>query len=186
MRIFAWPLAVALALILGSAALLGLVVHSGPSGGGAAQIGLPTNVGDEAVASARSGGFQLISYPVPPISARHIITDPGINSPLVLAVNGRQVAVAGHVTCTKGDDYEIQTTATQSTTGALAHGRIEGRCSGRTDQYQAPTWVYDEALFEPGPAQVCGLLITRNGGKVSDVFQWCRKENVDLQPTNAS
>lgn len=129
MRIFAWPLAVALALILGSAALLGLVVHSGPSGGGAAQAGLPTNV---------------------------------------------------------GDDYEIQTTATQSTTGALAHGRIEGRCSGRTDQYQAPTWVYDEALFEPGPAQVFGLLITRNGGKVSDVFQWCRKENVDLQPTNAS
>ena len=39
----------------------------------------------------------------------------------------------------------------------------------RTDQYQAPTWVYDEALFEPGPAQVFGLLITRNGGKVSDV-----------------
>jgi hypothetical protein len=186
-RILVWPFAIALALMLGVLALFSLVVLVvGPAHRGAAQVSLPTDLDLGWVAAEGKGGYQTIAYSVPPITARRIISDPGIFSPLVLTNNGRQVVVTGHVTCVKGDDYEIQTTATQSTTGALARGRVEGRCSDRTDKFEAPTWVYDEALFEPGPAQVCGLLVTRNRGKVSDVFQWCRKENVDLRPTNAS
>ena len=56
--------------------------------------------------------------------------DPGINSPLVLMHNGREVLVTGHVSCVKGDDYEIQATATQSTTGARCARQDRGPLLG--------------------------------------------------------
>jgi hypothetical protein len=40
---------------------------------------------------------------------------------------------------------------------------------------------FDEALFAPGDAQACAFMITRAQNKVTDVFQWCRKEDVNLQ-----
>jgi hypothetical protein len=80
----------------------------------------------------------------------------------------------------RGEDYEIQTAVTQSSTGALSRGRTQGRCSGRIEQFEAATWIYDEALFETGTAQACAMIITRARNKVTDVFQWCRKEDVTL------
>lgn len=180
-------LGIAVTFALGALALLGLVVVAiGSPDRGSDRARLPTGLDEEWVVSEREGSLQLISFPEPQISARRVISDPGINSPLVLTQNGREVLLTGHVTCSKGDDYEIQTAVTQSTTGALARGRMQGRCSGRTESFEAPTWVYDEALFVAGPAQACGVLITRTRSKVSDVFQWCRKTDVDLRTTSTS
>lgn len=73
---------------------------------------------------------------------------------------------------------------------ALSRSLVHCRAANDIPASAQPKWpaghgVRPRQLFEPGPAQVCGLLITRTGGKVSDVFQWCRKEDVDLQPLNA-
>lgn len=65
-------------------------------------------------------------------------------------------------------------------------GRTQGRCSGRPEQFEAATWVYDEALFKAGAAQACAMLIIRTRNKVTDVFQWCRKEDVNLLTTGSS
>jgi hypothetical protein len=40
-------------------------------------------------------------------------------------------------------------------------------------------------LFEAGTAQACAMIITRARNKVTDVFQWCRKEDVDLLITDS-
>ena len=181
MRIHVWRLAIAVTLTLGALVLLGLgVAVIGLSDYGTDQTGLQADLAEGSIASGREDGFHLASYSLSGVSARRIITDPGINSPLVLTQNGREVLVTGHLACTRGEDYEIQTTVTQSSTGALSRGRVQGRCSGQTQQFEAATWVYDEALLQLGTAQACAMLITRAQDKVTDVFQWCRKENVAL------
>jgi hypothetical protein len=53
-------------------------------------------------------------------------------------------------------------------------------------QLTRSNWVDDEALFEAGAAQACAMLITRARNKVTDMFQWCRKEDVTLLTTGAS
>jgi hypothetical protein len=187
MRIHVLRVGMAVVLTLAALALVGLAVAAVDlSNHKAGQARLPAGPEEEWVASGREGGFRMMSYPSAGVSARRIITDPGINSPLLLTQNGRQVLVTGHFRCVSGDDYEIQTAVTQSSTGALSRGRTQGRCSGRAQQFEAATWVYDEALFQAGAAQACAMIITRTRNKVSDVFQWCRKENVDLRTTGSS
>jgi hypothetical protein len=186
MRTHVLRVGIVVALTLGALAFLGLVVAVADlSGRGTNQARLLANLDKWQVASGREGGFWITSYPLAGVSARRIITDPGINSPLILTQNGREVLVTGHFDCQSGEDYEIQTAVTQSSTGALSRGRTQGRCSGRTEQFEAATWVYDEALFEAGTAQACAMIITRARNKVTDVFQWCRKEDVDLLITDS-
>lgn len=127
-----------------------------------------------------------ISNRLPSISARRMISDPGLNTPLRLEENGRKITVTGHLNCARGDEYEVQTSVTQRTTGALARGKSEGRCTGRPDSFSAISWAYDQALFKAGAAQACALMIIRTEGTVSDVFQWCRKEDVELTAARAS
>lgn len=187
MRIHVLRVGIAVVLTLGALALVGLVVAVVDlSGHATEQARLPADRDEGQVASEGEGGFQMMSYPPAGVSARRIITDPGINSPLVLSQNGRKVLVTGHFGCTSGEDYEIQTAVTQRATGALSRGRTQGRCSGRTEQFEAATWVYDEALFAAGTAQACAIMITRARNKVTDVFQWCRKEDVNLLATGSS
>ena len=188
MHIHILRVGIAVALTLGALALMGLVVAVvDRSDHVTDQARLPAGLDEGWVASEREGGFRMMSYPLAGvISARRIITDPGINSPLALIQNGRAVLVTGHFGCTSGENYEIQTAVTQSSTGALSRGRTQGRCSGRTEQFEAATWVYDEALFKAGPAQACAMIVTRTQNRVTDVFQWCRKENVSLLTTGSS
>ena len=61
---------------------------------------LLTNSDQAWLVSEQRDRYQAISYPAPPISARRIISDPGINSPLVLMHNGREVLVTGHLQAT--------------------------------------------------------------------------------------
>ena len=187
MRIHVLRLGVAVVLTVGALALVGLMVAVVyPLDHETDQARLPADLDEGWVASGQQGGFRMMSYPLAGVSARRIITDPGINSPLILTHNGRKVLVTGHFGCTSGEDYEIQTAVTQSSTGALSRGRTQGRCSGRTEQFEAATWVYDEALFKVGAAQACAMLITRTRNKVTDVLQWCRKEDVNLLTTGPS
>ena len=180
-------LGIAVALTLAALALMSLVgAVVNLSNHETDQVRLPAGPDEGWIASGQEGGLRAISYPPARVSARRIITDPGINSPLVLTQNGREVLVTGHFGCTRGDDYEIQTAVTQSSTGALSRGRTQGRCSGRTEQFEAATWVYDEALFEAGTAQACAMIITRTRNRVTDVLQWCRKEDVNLLTTGSS
>jgi hypothetical protein len=187
MRIHVLRSGIAVVLTVGALALVGLMVAVVDlSDRQADQTRLPVDLDKGSVASGQPGDLQMMSYPLAAVSARRIITDPGINSPLVLTQNGREVLVTGHFGCTRGDDYEIQTAVTQSSTGALSRGRTQGRCSGRTEQFEAATWVYDEALFEAGTAQACAMIITRTRNRVTDVLQWCRKEDVNLLTTGSS
>ena len=187
MRIHAWRLVVAVTLTLGALVLLGLgVVVIALSGYQTDQTRLAADLAVGSIASGREDGFQLASYSFSGVSARRMITDPGINSPLFLTQNGREVLVTGHLACPRGEDYEIQTAVTQSSTGALSRGRTQGRCSGQPQQFEAATWVYDEALLQPGTAQACAMLITRAQNKITDVFQWCRKEDVNLLTKGSS
>ncbi len=193
MRIHIFRVGTAAALALVALALLGLTVWSAS---GASIPGLQLNeIGhagpaadpqQDRYSTARNGELQLVSNRLTTISARRVISDPGLNTPLVLSENGRKIVATGHLACTKGDDYEVQTNVTQSSTGALAKGRTQGRCSGRAEQFAAATWAYDQALFKPGPAQVCAMLIIRTADTISDVFQWCRKEDANLIVARAS
>jgi hypothetical protein len=187
MRLHVLRLVAVVALALAAAALLGLMTRtlsaSTLTEGANTGTGQPppvTKADPNWAASAQAGDLQRISYSLADIGARRAISDPGINSPLTLAENGRKVVVTGHVNCTLGEDYEIQTAVTQRTTGAMAKGRTVGRCSGREQQFEAATWVYDQALFQPGKGQACAILITRSRNAITDVFQWCRKEDVEL------
>jgi hypothetical protein len=135
---------------------------------------------------ALGDGVVPVSYGLAPISARRTISDPGLNSPLSLSAGGRKITVTGHLGCIKGDQYKIQTSVTQRSTGALAKGETSGVCTGKQEQFSAPTWVYDEALFTPGPAQACAVLIIRTNGKAADAYQWCRKEDAMLTGPDVS
>lgn len=135
--------------------------------------------------TARPGDFALASRPLTGVAARRSISDPGINSPLTLAENGRKVTVTGHFGCLRGEDYELTTTVTQWTTGALARGELQGRCTGRMEQFTAQAWAYDAGLFEAGAGQACAQLITRDRNHITDIFQWCRKEDVELTAAKA-
>jgi hypothetical protein len=193
MRLHILRLGIATMLALGALGLLALAVLGASSvstaplspaeAGGAQQ-----NVDLQQIwrAPAENGEPQMVSDRLVSISARRMISDPGLNTPLVLSENGRKIAVTGHLNCIKGDDYEIQTAVTQSSTGALARGKTQGQCAGKAGQFSAATWAYDEALFKPGPAQACAVLIIRTAAKISDVFQWCRKEDVNLTAERAS
>jgi hypothetical protein len=67
------------------------------------QARLPADMEEGWIASEREGGFRTMSYPLAGVSARRIITDPGINSPLALTHNGRKILVTGHFGCTSGE-----------------------------------------------------------------------------------
>ena len=183
MRIHVLRLGIVMTLAAAALTLLFLVAVVDRSDSELAQARSATDTEQEGVVSAQTGGFQLISTRLAGISARHAISDPGLNSPLILAKSGRKVVVTGHFTCTRGDVYEIRTAVTQRSTGALAAGKTQGRCSGRAEPFEAATWVYDEALFVPGPAEACAMMVTQADSQTTDVFQWCRKDDAQLTAT---
>jgi hypothetical protein len=183
MRIHVLRLGIAMTLAAAALTLLFLSAVGDRSDGELSQARPAADTEQEWVVSTRTGGLQLISTRLAGVSRRRAISDPGILSPLILANNGREVVVTGHFTCTRGDVYEIRTAVTQRSTGALAAGKTQGRCSGRAEPFEAATWVYDEALFVPGPAQACAMMVTQADSQITDVFQWCRKDDAQLTVT---
>ena len=192
MRIHLVRLGLALSCTLAAIALLGLAVFGMRSTGQTGQLESTANQARPAAAErnwdapSQRGDFLLISDRMAPVGARRTISDPGLNTPLTISETGRKIMVTGHVACVKGDEYKVQTSVTQSSTAALGRGETPGTCTGKEEQFAVATWAYDEALFAAGPAQACALLTIRTRGKMSDVFQWCRKDGVTLTRATAS
>lgn len=116
------------------------------------------------------------------IHARRAISIPfGIDSPLALSDDGRQVTVTGPGECREaGERFEIHVQVRQESTGAFAHGRNHGECQEATTEW---TWSVEAyvsgqsgSTFEEGEAQVCALAIMHLPGEGAVTRQWCRDD----------
>jgi hypothetical protein len=115
----------------------------------------------------------------PEIQATRRISIPfGFQTPLPVLADGRDVLASGHGGCTAEEQVTIAITITQSTSGAVATGEKVQTCTGELQLWDAAVSSDTTSSFTNGAAEACGLATTRNGGYVTDTFDWCR--DVDL------
>jgi hypothetical protein len=91
----------------------------------------------------------------------------------ILAGNGRQIAVTGPIEVTAGERTAIRVTITQRSTGALAEGEAFFTGTGSRQQWEVRATTLAKATFEPGPATVVAVAVTRTSGyDTTDAHQW--------------
>jgi hypothetical protein len=113
--------------------------------------------------------------------ARRVISIPfGIETPLALSANNRLIRVAGHtgqVDCEAGLQFHVRVTVTQQSTGAVAEGHAQERCTGGSQTWEALATTRGRTVFESGEALVCGFATVRDRedrGAIIFTRQWCR------------
>jgi hypothetical protein len=95
-------------------------------------------------------------------------------------MEGKRVLATGLVACTAGQRLELEITVTQRSTGALARGKKNTRCTGSTEQIPVRLKTRGKARFTPGNAEACALGVNRDQQRVVDAHQWCRDGGVTL------
>jgi hypothetical protein len=101
-----------------------------------------------------------------------------INPDVTMNANGRHLNVRGPIGCDPGDLLRIRITVTQASTGAIAQGYTNYRCTGEDFEWTLKAVAYGAARFEEGEAQACALGSTRQGNTITDVRQWCAANGV--------
>lgn len=93
---------------------------------------------------------------------------------LPLRVNGQEVWVSGHGSCTSGETFSVAVTITHDTTGDMATGNLTEACAGEATRQ---TWqLTATALSDPltlGLGESCGFVQTMDGDAVTDEQEWC-------------
>lgn len=100
----------------------------------------------------------------------------GIDDTLQLARGGRRILVHGPLNCPAGQKVrKLWVTATQVSTGALAHAQWTGTCTGDTQVWNATAQLDSDAgqRFEAGPAQLCASAVFLDGHDPKSSKQWC-------------
>ena len=109
------------------------------------------------------------------VYARRFFT-PEIASKLQLLDDARGVVVVGHITCGEGQQFSVDVTVTQESTGASATGDTQGTCTGEHKQHWTAIATADgQASFEAGRAVVCAAATWPSVGTV----EWCDRVRLD-------
>jgi hypothetical protein len=127
-----------------------------------------------------------LAYAVPFIEQENI-RDParaaqfrGIHSPTGLSVDGRVIAVTGHINCTPelpGEVATIQVVISQPVIGAVGLGQTQAACTGAQNRWVAQLLAVGPATFLPGQAQACAVA---TGYTLTRRIQWCRDGGTTL------
>jgi hypothetical protein len=116
---------------------------------------------------------------VPEIRATLRISIPyGFDTPLPVLAEGRDVIASGHGGCTADEQVTVAVTITQSTSGAIATGQTQQTCTGELQTWSVRVTANTTATLATAPGEACGLASTREGGYVTDTYDWCK--DVDL------
>jgi hypothetical protein len=95
-------------------------------------------------------------------------------------IEGKRVLATGLVACTAGQRLELEITVTQRSSGAVARGKRNTRCTGSTEEIPVRLKTRGKARFAPGNAEACAFGVNRDRQQVVDAHQWCREGGVTL------
>jgi hypothetical protein len=99
----------------------------------------------------------------------------------MLRDTGLDVLAKGHGGCAVGQIVTVDVEITQTASAALATAQTEAVCTGELQYWSATVAVDGTDRFRPGLARACGVATTRDGGAVTDTFEWCRDVTLVVQ-----
>lgn len=107
-------------------------------------------------------------------------------SPAALRSDGRELVVAGHVTCDANvQGWKLHLSVTQETTTASVRVVISDDCSDGPIPFSVHAKVLDGApSFEPGKVLACGMLLSGAGANIAHGGHWCRFIEIRVAPIN--
>lgn len=103
-----------------------------------------------------------------------------IHDAALLAPNGHNGYVSGPIGCDAGETVSIRVTLTQPSTGAMARGRTQIRCSGRTQHWLIHAATRSPVALEPGPVDAHASARTWDAGTITETRSW--RKAIELVP----
>jgi hypothetical protein len=157
--------------ILAVAVVLGVVLLA------FAFVLIPTGMAAAGLDSAHQPDATGVNLLESVIQAARIISIPyGIDEPLTLAGDGRQIHVTGLTQCPEGvDTHEVRVIASQDSTGARAFSRLSEpqSCTGEIQFWAVDALALGQASFEPGGAEICTIARFSNADGGFGGLHWC-------------